>query len=227
MNPCSIIALFIAPALAFLMFLFFRSRIDNKCISCLIKSFIGGFLSVILLVIVHLIIAHFGYDDLRTLKRITFYSFIVIGGSSELGKFIILRYYILPQNQAKNPFAGITYSVMISLGFATSALILFVFNILDNQHFFPINFYSLTFAITQIIFGVLMGFFVSISIVRNPKFVYAVSGLFTAFFFHGFFVFCVLTRDYKLLSVFSFGALLIMFILVYKALMNREERTKE
>jgi hypothetical protein len=72
-----------------------------------------------------------------------------------------------------------------------------------------------------------MGFFVSISMVRQPKLIYSLAGLFTASFFHGFFVFCVLTRDYKLLSVFSFGALLIMFILLYKAIMSQGEEGQQ
>ncbi|MCD4680514.1 MAG: PrsW family intramembrane metalloprotease [Bacteroidales bacterium] len=227
MNYNSIIALLIAPVFALFMFLYFKSRIEKKSYNLLFKSFLFGFISIILAVIVQIITSQLGYDDLRNLKRITFYSFIVIGGGAELSKFIVLRYFILTKNQSKNPFAGITYSVMTALGFATAGLILFILNIIDTSYLYPINFYSFTFAITHIIFAVLMGFFVSISMVRKPNFIYALSGLFTAFFFHGFFVFCILTRDYKLLSVFSFGALLIVFILLYKAIMSAEERTEE
>ncbi len=222
MNYGSIIALFIAPVFAVLMFLYFRPRVNKHSFNCLIKSYIFGFISVILAVIVQLIIDRLGYADLRTFKRILFYSFIVIGGGSELSKFIVLRYFILPLNQAKNPFVGVTYSVMIALGFATAGLIFYGFYIFKIWEL-PERFISYTYAVTHIIFAVLMGFFVSISIVRKPKLIYALSGLFTAFFFHGFFVFCILTRDYKLLSVFSFGALLIVFVLLYKAIMSQEE----
>jgi RsiW-degrading membrane proteinase PrsW (M82 family) len=209
------------------MFYYFKSRFDKSSFLLLGKSFLFGFLSIIFAVIIQLTATQLGYDDIRNLKRIVFYSFIVIGGGSELSKYIILCFFVNPKNKTKNPFIGLTFSVMIALGFATAGLLLFVFNILDTRYLYPINFYSYTYAITHIIFAVLLGFFVSISTVRKPKFVYSLSGLFTAFFFHGFFVFCILTRDYKLLSVFSFGAILIMFILLYKAIMSRNEIEEE
>lgn len=227
MNPGSIITLFIAPIFALLMFLYFKKRLEPYSYNYLIKSYIFGFISFFLAMIAQVIIDRLGYADLRTLKRILFYSFFIIGGVSEFSKYIVLKYIILIKNRPKNPFTAITYSVMTALGFATAGLIFFVFDIIDTRDLYPVNFYSSTYALTHIIFGVLMGFFVSISLIRKPGFIYALGGLFISFFFHGFFIFCILTRDYKLLSVFSFGTLLIMFILLYKAIMSREENSEQ
>ena len=56
MNYSSIIALFIAPVFALLLFFYFKPRLEKRCFNLLIKSFFFGFLSIILAVIVQITI---------------------------------------------------------------------------------------------------------------------------------------------------------------------------
>jgi len=200
MDFLAIPVLFIAPVIAAIMLFYFKSRLSRRVFSKLIRSFIWGMISVVLVVVFQLIMQYLGYDELRNLKRITFYAFIIIGGGEELSKFLILQYFVITKNDSQKPVNGIMFSIMIALGFATVSSILLTFDVLGTAHIYPSRFYPITYTLTHIIFAVMMGFFVSISKKGKSKIVYSLIGLSMASFFHGFYVFCILTRDFKLLN---------------------------
>jgi RsiW-degrading membrane proteinase PrsW (M82 family) len=164
----------------------------------------------------------FGLDILTNLRRIIFYSFVVTGLSSELGKFLILRYYSFTRASYNGPLDSIVYSTMISMGFA------FMGNL---QYFvFPLYaetevdfFYAYTSIPANLFFAVIMGFFVGMGKSRENKFVDSMTGLLGASFFHALYNFCFITRDYRLLLFLSIGAFVIVIMLYYKAFEMNEE----
>jgi RsiW-degrading membrane proteinase PrsW (M82 family) len=199
------------------MFFYFGQRYDKAYSRLLLKAFLAGAFGVIVLIAAETLSSLLGLNDIRSLKRTLFFSFITFSFSSELGKFILYRYYIIPNKIIDRPIHGITFSVMTALGFATFALVLFMIDPFGIQSRFPYTLYAFVMVPANIMFSVIMGFFVGMAKFMKARFVFSLTGLMGAAFFHGIFNFCMLTNDFKLLSLFSFGSTVIVFILGLKA----------
>ncbi|MEI7661213.1 MAG: PrsW family glutamic-type intramembrane protease [Bacteroidota bacterium] len=225
MRPIANLTLCIAPLIAIFMYLYFKNRSYSGFSRLQLFSFLGGGAGVLVLVASQAISYRMGLDDLGSLKRTIFYSFVTIGGSAELGKFIILRYFIVKKNLVAKPIDIINFSIMTSLGFSTLALLFFVCNLFNIQTHFPPTLYAFIFVPANILFSVIMGFFVGMARFLKVRFVYSLTGLVGAVFFHGIFNFCLLTSDFKLLSLFSFGSTIIVLVLGMKAAVSLPERS--
>ena len=215
-----ILSLLFAPFLAFVTLMIIWTRRGRDRYPGLITSFIFGMLSIVIVLLFQYIAQRFGLDVFSNIRRIIFYSFVVMGLGSELGKYLILRYYTFPKSSFNGPLDSIVYSVMISLGFA------FMGNIL----YFTLPFYSevdflyaYTVVLGNLFFAVIMGFFVGMGKSRENKFVDSMTGLFGASFFHALYNFCFITEDYRLLLFLSIGAFIIVIMLYYKAFETNEE----
>jgi len=217
MRPIATITLGLAPLIAIFMYIYFKKRSDSQFSRLLLFSFLAGGAGVLILMAAETISGMFGLNELLSLKRILFYSFITIGGSAEFGKFIILRYFIIDKKEIRKPIDAITFSIMTALGFSTVALLFFIFNLFNIKANFPATLYAFVFVPANILFSVIMGFFVGMAKFLNARIVYSMTGLIGAVFFHGIFNFCLLTNDFKLLSLFSFGSTVIVLILGLKA----------
>jgi protease PrsW len=221
MNTLSYIALGLPPAIAIIFYLYLVLRNNKRFGFLLIKAFIAGLIiSAILLISLYLANIT-GLDTFSSLNRTLFYAFVFVGFGAELGKFLVLRFYLIPKPEVDTPIHGITFSVMTSLGFTTGAVLLFVFNLYESKPPYPMNMYFLLAAPSNIIFAIIMGFFVGMSKFVESRFVYALSGLAAASFFNGLFKFCLMTHDYKLLNLFAFGSALVIVVLIIRAINYR------
>ncbi|MCF8299079.1 MAG: PrsW family intramembrane metalloprotease [Saprospiraceae bacterium] len=223
MNGIEILSLFISPVIFLLMFFYLKVRLRVKSFKLLLQAILFGLLSVALLYVAHLLSHLMGLDELKNIKRTAFYTLVIIGFSSELAKFLVLRYCFLPQQGFRGPLEGIIYSVIISLGFATGAIFLFGFNIIgshiDTLYLFLYPFFS-------ILSGIIMGFFVGLGKSRKNRFVDSMTGLGAAVFFQGLFNFCFCTNDKRLLIIFCIGTAIIALLLAIKGVntkVNGEE----
>ena len=132
-------------------------------------------------------------------------AFFVVALIEEFSKYVIVRYYSQPKKGFNEPFDGIVYAVMVSMGFAAVENILYVFKGgLDV---------ALIRAITAIpahaTFGVIMGYFMGLAKFSNQKRKWNLIGLLLAILAHG-------TYDFFLFINFipgiSFGAFISLFI---------------
>lgn len=217
MRQFAYISLTFAPIIAIGIYMYFRKMHDAAFGNLLLKSFLAGAIGIILLIAAQSISTFLGLNDLRTLKRTLFFSFITIGFTCEFSKFIMLRYVIMPKKPVNKPIHAITFSVMIALGFVTMRMILFFLNPFLTQDLYPFSLYAFISVPAGIMFAVILGFFIGMAKFTKTRFLYSVTGLFVATFFHGLYNFCLITSDYKLLSLFAFGATIIVFILALKA----------
>lgn len=149
-----------------------------------------------------------------------FIIFYCSGFSSEFAKFLILRYYFQPKENFKGPLDGIIYSFLISLGFATVATVLYAYNVMGVH----VNLLFLfTYALANIVFAILLGFFVGLDKTRKNRFIDSMTGLLTATFFHGLYILCFLTKDYRLLIILAVGSIIITILLTLKSLKIKVE----
>jgi protease PrsW len=218
MDTLSYIASGIAPGIAIILYIYLVLRNNKRFGILLIKSFIAGAIGSVVLVLSLYLANMFGLASFSNLFDTLVYAFVFVGFGAELGKFLVFRFYILPKPEVDTPVHGITFSVMTALGFTTVAVLLFVFNVFETKPPYPMNMYLLLAAPSNIIFGIVMGFFVGTSKFVESRFTYAFGGLIVASFFSGLFKFCLITHDYKLLNIFAFGSALIIVVLIIRAI---------
>jgi len=223
MRPIVYFTVGFAPVIAAVIYFYFYKQTSKSFTSLLIKSFFLGMAGIVVLFAAQYLSSLLGLNDLRSLKRTLFYSFVTVGFGSELGMFLIYRYLIVPKEGMDTPLHGITLSIMVALGFSTIRILLFILDPLSTRDLMPVTLYSLVFVPANLIFAVIMGFYVGMAKFIKSRFVYDLTGLFAAAFFHGLFNFCLLSKDYKLLSLFAFGSMVIVFILGMKAASTKPE----
>ena len=207
----------------FLFYLRFKLKIESW--KFLFQAVFFGFVTVIFLLLLDLAAAAYGIDELRSLKRTAFYSFVVVGIGSELGKFVLLRYYFLRQKTFKGPLDSIIYSILIGLSFVVIALPLFMSGWLSHAMG---QTFLITYPIASIAFAVVMGFFLGIGKFRQNRFIDSMTGLFAASFFHGFYYFINLTDEFTIFALYGAGLMLLALMFIAKAtnLKDSEKRQK-
>ena len=217
---------FIPPAIAILIFVYLKYKFQKGHFDfkLLLKSFIWGMFSIVLVLLVQLLAAYYEMDSLQNLRRIIFYSLAITALFSELGKFFFLKVVCYPKQSMRGPVEGIIYSVMIAMGFATMNNILYFINIPD----LTVNTVNIvTSGPANVIFGLIMGFFVGLGKFRKIRFIDSMTGLLAAIFFHALYSFCMLTEDYKLLAAFFIGSAIIVVSLSIVAIRMNEEVNME
>jgi RsiW-degrading membrane proteinase PrsW (M82 family) len=109
MDTITILTWIQAPVLALILFLYMKAKFDLKTWKYVFMAFGLGLLSSIFIILFDLIAGSLGYDQLKNLKRSAFFSFVIIGFGSELGKFVFLRYIFLPLKHFRSPFDSVIY----------------------------------------------------------------------------------------------------------------------
>jgi RsiW-degrading membrane proteinase PrsW (M82 family) len=209
-----IVSLTLAPLIAAIIIAIVWVKRDKYRYPQMISSFILGMISILVVLLFMNIADRYYLNAFRNLRRIIFYSFVVMGLGSELGKFIILRYHNFNKNSFNGPLDGIVYSVMISMGFAFSSNILYF----TLPYYTDIDFlYAVTVVFSNLFFAVILGFFVGLAKIRENKFVDTMTGLLAASFFHALYNFCFITEDLRLLLFYGIGAFIVVIMLYYKA----------
>jgi len=221
MSLTSYLGLGISPALAILLYVYLILLNNKEFGRVLIKSFLLGGLSCSICI---LAIYLAKYEDLNIatdLVATLVYSFIIVGFSAEFGKFIVLKLFILTNKEVKSPIHGLAFSVMTSLGFSTLMGLIFFFNILNSNPPYGFNMYLLLVGPANVGFGIILGFFLGLVKFVESGFIYNIGGLLSAGFFAGLFSFCMITQDYKLLSLFAFGSSIVALVLIFRAMYFR------
>jgi protease PrsW len=221
MHINSYVASGITPAIALIFYIYLLLRNNKKFGILLIKSFFAGAIGSVVLLLSLYFANLAGLSSFSSLFDTLLYSFVFMGFGAELGKFLVFRFYVLPKPEVDTPIHGITFSVMTALGCTTVTVFLFVFNLFEPMPRYPMNMYLLLAAPSNILFAIVLGYFVGMSKFVESRFIYALAGLMAASFFNGLFKFCLITHDYKLLNIFAFGSALIIIILIIRAINYR------
>ena len=134
----------------------------------------------------------------------------------ELAKFLFLMAFAYPHRHFSEPADGITYSVMIGMGFASVENLIFVTSDAGNLPGAVLRMFTTVPA--HAVFAILMGYFVGLAKFRHANVSLHLTGLAIAVLFHGFYDFCLLQQSYKWLSIGALVALLVGFFLARQAI---------
>jgi protease PrsW len=230
----SLIALAVAPGFAICLYIYSRDRYEREPLRYLLISFLLGMLSTIPALVIQLLAG-----DTREkfaehfILSYAVFAYIIVALSEESCKFLMLRLYAYPKKIFNDPFDGIVYGVMVSMGFATLENIEYVFQY--GFHTGVIRFFLSVPAHAS--FGVLMGYYTGLAKFNPMNSVWLmVKGLLIAVFFHGTFDFCLFMQQspritqYVSTGLLSFGAFASYYVsirLAMRAIRLQQALSKE
>jgi len=146
-------------------------------------------------------------------------AFFVVAAIEEFSKYIIVRYYNQPRKWFNEPFDGIIYAVMVSMGFAAFENILYV-----SQGGLEV---ALLRAFTAIpahaTFGVIMGYYMGKAKFSKNKMKWNLIGLMAAILFHGTYDFFLFIDFIPGIFIGAFISLIIGIVLSKKAIKVHQE----
>jgi len=217
-----ILSIVIAPLIAIILISFLRRKFGSENYPDLIKAFLWGAASLVIVLIFQQIAHTFQLNVFSNLRRSIFYSFVVMGLGSELGKYLVLRYFAFTKNGFDGPAGGIVYSIIISMGFVMMGNIMYFVLPWYGEPDFT---YAISVIFANVFFAVILGFFVGLAKSRENRFVDLMTGLFAASFFHSLYSFCFIPghQDFRLLLFLSIGVFVIVILLLYKAINLNDE----
>lgn len=190
----SLLALAIAPGAAITIYIYSRDKYDREPLKPLLISFLLGMVATAPAIIIQTSLKPvlYLYFPGYTIWYYFLLSFIVVACSEEGCKFIMLRFYAYRNKAFSEPFDGIIYSVMISMGFATLENIGYVLN-----YGFKTGIIRMFLSVPMHgAFAVLVGYHVGLAKFDAARAVqHIVKGLLLAIFFHGAFDFFLLLQN--------------------------------
>lgn len=155
-----LLALAVAPGFAICIFIYLKDKYNKEPFGLLLISFIFGMLSIIPAIILQLLSGisteHLGGQNMAS---VALFAYGVVGLSEEISKFLVLRLYCYPKRAFDDPFDGIVYAVMVSMGFATLENIGYVM-----QHGIGTGITRMFLSVpAHATFGVLMGYYTGLA----------------------------------------------------------------
>jgi RsiW-degrading membrane proteinase PrsW (M82 family) len=118
----------IAPVLAIILYIYCKDEYEKEPRRLLLFNFLLGAIVSILITT----ILYFGSDiffplnDEFSVTQQFLKAFLVVAVIEEFSKYIIVRYFAQPNKEFNEPFDGIIYAVMVSMGFAATENIMYV-----------------------------------------------------------------------------------------------------
>jgi len=214
MNIEKYLPLLIAPLIFFILILLAREIMEKKVLNLFASTYFVGLLTAIPMILALYFVYEYWLTHVHSLRRIIFYSFVLIGFLSEFSKFVLLRFYYLPKESFTKPFDGILFSVMLAMGYTTTAnsFFLYEWNYSDN-----VRQVLYTMPAANFFIGIILGFFTGMSKFRTNYFD-SLTGLAAALFLYGFYSFCLISQDNVLLGFLSAGIVIISLMLAAKSL---------
>lgn len=203
-----IMGLAIAPGLALAVYVYYRDKFEKEPLSILILSFILGMISV-----VPAVIAEFALDTLPIIKNYVFVqAFIGIALPEELSKLLFILVFAYRKNAFNEPYDGITYSVMVSMGFATLENVLYVW-----QGGWTVAIMRMFTAVpAHATFGIIMGYYLGLSkFSKSNRFAFIGMAFFSSVLFHGAYDFFLMIEDVPFIWL---GAIVSLVVGIYLSL---------
>ncbi|MCB4797332.1 PrsW family intramembrane metalloprotease [Neotamlana laminarinivorans] len=148
-------------------------------------------------------------------------AFLVVGLTEEFSKYIIVRYYAQKKRDFNEPFDGIVYAVMVSMGFAATENIFYV---IENGYQTAIL-RAFTAVPAHATFGVLMGYFMGKAKFSKNRIILNLSGLLLAIIFHGAYDFFLFIDFIPGIWIGAFISLFIGLVLSRKAIKRHQNNS--
>jgi RsiW-degrading membrane proteinase PrsW (M82 family) len=145
----------LAPGVAIMVYVYLKDKHEREPLSLLFISFLYGIASTLVTLILSIPVHALIVTDESQLYDQFINAFVKVSLIEEFSKFIFIRYILFNNRNFNEPFDGIVYAIMVSMGFATFENVLYV---LDGGY--ATGFLRMFTAVpAHATFGILMGFY--------------------------------------------------------------------
>ncbi|MCP4054603.1 PrsW family intramembrane metalloprotease [Mesoflavibacter zeaxanthinifaciens subsp. sabulilitoris] len=216
-----LIIMALAPIATIVAYIYFKDKYEKEPTRLLIISFLlGAIVSVIITTIFYIFFNNFlPLEDKLSVWEQFKQAFFVVGFSEELSKYLIVLLFAQRHKEFNEPFDGIVYAVMVSMGFAATENIMYVL-----QHGAST---ALLRAFTAVpahaTFGILMGYFMGMAKFKPNKLFLNLCGLLLAIVFHGAYDFFLFINFIPGIWVGAFVSLALGLFLSRKAIKRHQK----
>lgn len=218
----NLLLLAVAPAMIIIAYIYFKDKFEKEPWKLLLKYFfLGASISVILTFFLSFIIGltPLKLDDTSVLDMFI-KAFFVVALVEEFSKYVIVR--LAQKNKEFNePFDGIVYAVMVSMGFATLENILYVFTYGVETGILR----AFTAVPAHATFAILMGYFMGKAKFSKNKVVLNMIGLCIATLFHGAYDFFLFIEFIPGTIIGALASLIIGILFSRKAISLHQEQS--
>jgi RsiW-degrading membrane proteinase PrsW (M82 family) len=219
----ALLALSVAPGIAICIFIYVKDKVNKEPVWLLLISFILGMLSTIPAVMVQYA-SGISLDSLagKSYQEVALFAFGIVAVSEELSKYVMVRYFAYSKQAFDDPFDGIVYAVMVSMGFATLENIGYVM-----QHGFTTGIFRMFISVpAHATFGILMGYYLGLAKFNaNNKNLYFFLSVFFPVLFHGAFDFFLFLGNSLLYVSGAFTSFIIAIHLSKKAIRKHQKNS--
>jgi protease PrsW len=172
----------LAPGAAIMLYIYLKDKHEREPLSLLLISFIYGIFSTMVTLSVSIPVNMFVVLQPDDLVHEAYDAFLKVALVEEFSKFVFVRFILYPNKNFNEPFDGIVYAVMVSMGFATLENVVYVYN-----YGFETGLLRMFTAVpAHASFGVMMGYFLGLGKFSHQKrFYYGISALLVPTLFHG------------------------------------------
>ena len=173
----------LAPIFIIIFYIYLKDKYEKEPKRLLIISFLLG--AIVSIIITTLLYSVFNtlvplQDKLSVWEQFK-QAFFVVGFSEELSKFLIVLLFAQQRKEFNEPFDGIVYAVMVSMGFAATENVMYV---MQSGHATALA-RAFTAVPAHATFGILMGYFMGKAKFAPNKLYLNLLGLLSAILFHG------------------------------------------
>ena len=213
----------IAPVFIIILYIYFKDKYEKEPKKLLLSNFIlGAIVSIIISIIFYYIFKIIlPITDKTSIIQQFIRAFFIVGFTEEFSKYIIIRYYAQTKKEFNEPFDGIVYAVMVSMGFATTENIFYVlhggYEIALLRAFTAIPAHAT--------FAVLMGYYMGKAKFSKNKRILNLAGLLLAILFHGTYDFFLFIKFIPGIWVGAFLSLFIGILLSRKAIKRHQNNS--
>ena len=213
----------ITPVMVIIFYINIKDKFEKEPKKLLLYNFLfGAIVSVLISFILYTL-----YDytlppsDEYSVWQQFLKAFLIVALIEEFSKYIIVRYYAQPKKEFNEPFDGIIYAVMVSMGFAAVENVMYVF----EGGLQTALLRAFTAIPAHATFGVLMGYFMGKAKFSKQKYLWNLVGLLTAIIFHGAYDFFLFINFIPGISIGAFVSLALGIWLSKKAIKLHQENS--
>lgn len=220
MHALSLFALALAPGAAIMLYIYLKDKHEREPLGLLLISFLYGGLSTILTLFISWPVSALILIKDDDVVHQFFNAFFKVALVEEFSKFFFVRFILFHNKNFNEPFDGIVYAVMVSMGFATLENVVYVY-----QYGMATGFMRMFTAVpAHATFAILMGFFLGKAKFTHRKvFLYSFFALASAAIFHGSYDYFLFISYFPGIWIGALVSLVIGFVLSRKAILLHQQ----
>lgn len=215
-------SLALAPIITIILFIYFKDKYKKEPFLLLFFCFLGGMISIIPAIIIEMAVEHIGLDKSDNIWITAIYAIAIVGFFEELVKFLVVRIIVYKHSEFNEPFDGIVYAVMVSMGFAAVENVFYVFY--SNTPGTTALIRAFTAVPAHAVFAIIMGYYIGMArfTFSRKRSRYLWKGLIAASLLHGLYDFFLFQRLSVYLTIVSLVILIIAIIFSFRAMKIRQ-----